>query len=256
MDPGSVMGDLLASLIAFVAGFSFRSGWRYWYELRPGRRALGIAVEEPVSIIVGDARSHGSRSRRSHARPALYEADVIAANAIFVRLRNLFPRGVIRFMTPAALDESGPFTGNLVIVGGPLRNPIYRVIAARMPIPFEFGERDGLATLTRVADGRTFSMTVDEHGRTTSDFGIVILAPSPFSSTSRVVIAAGCGTLGTMAAATMLTLPYAHTLPRDRQGDSVVSYVLVETEVVEGFTTPPRVIAAATVGSSSTRRDS
>jgi hypothetical protein len=239
VDAQSVLGNLIASLIAFLAGVFFRSGVRHWRELRPGRRTLGLAGGKQVTIVVSD-----KGRAEAEAQPALYEADVVAANTIYDSLHRLFPRTRVAFATATSLTQDGLLEGNLVIVGGPWTNRAHRTVASLLPLPFEFRSVAGQAALVRLQDGQEFPHQVDGNGRTIRDFGLIVLARNPFQEESRVVIVAGCGTLGTVAAAGALTASPPQLIPpqliRSRSG-----VLVVEIEVIEGFTTRPQVVAAS-----------
>jgi hypothetical protein len=167
---------------------------------------------------------------------------VVAANAVYDSLRRLFPRTRVAFTTATSLNRDGLLEGDLVIVGGPRTNRVHRTIASRLRLPFEFRSVAGQAALVRLQDGQEFPLQVDGNGRTIRDFGLIALARNPFQEASRVVVVAGCGTLGTVAAARVLTASPPQLIPPEliRSGSGAL---VVEIEVIEGFTTRPQVVS-------------
>jgi len=246
VDLPSVLGNLVASLLAFAAGLSFRTTVHYWRTSRPRRRALGFTPAQQISIVVGD------RTTSDQPGPGLFESDVYAATTVLSHVRILWPKAKVTVTTATALDERAGLERDLVVVGGPKTNRAFRIIAKRLSLPFSFDLDADLPVLVRAADGHEFPLSVDDGGRTTLDHGLVVVAPNPFRPGCRVWLLAGCGTLGTMSAAKVLSEPELGLIPREMVTAGHGALV-VQTEVIEGYHTQPRIVAVDVDGVAVTR---
>jgi hypothetical protein len=110
-------------------------------------------------------------------------------------------------------------------------------------MPYEFVCHPYRADLIRISDGRMYSQEV-ENARTVRDFAVVTFLPSPFDPTRRIVILAGCGTLGTLAAARMVTFDGIKEIAALRPPRTPFS-IVIEIEVIDGQMTHPQIIDMA-----------
>ena len=80
-----------------------------------------------------------------------------------------------------------------------------------------------------------------ENGRTVRDFAVISFLPSPFDPARRMVVLAGCGTQGCVAAAKMVTFDGIREMARLQPLAAPLS-VVVEVAIIEGRMTRPQII--------------
>jgi hypothetical protein len=236
MDGVGILTNLASSLIAFVVGIFSRNLWTYWRKSRPIRRALGTWNDKDVTVVLSDGPRDYSR-----ILPALFEGDVLAANYISSSLQRIFPGRRIHVRSASAFRAEHDLGGNLVIVGGPATNRYFAAMAERLELPIEFEVFRERSILIKKSDGSRRPQVVDDEGRTIKDYAVLILSSNPFDPTARVIMVAGCGTLGTTAAARMLAEPNMMRLARALRGD-IPSCVVIESELIEGYVPPPKIL--------------
>jgi hypothetical protein len=78
------------------------------------------------------------------------------------------------------------------------------------------------------------------NAKTTRDFAVISFLPSPFAPGRRVVVLAGCGTQGTLAAAKMVTTDGVREMARLRPTSPFS--VVIEIEIIDGQMTHPQII--------------
>jgi hypothetical protein len=151
----------------------------------------GVTVEEEAGRFVG-------------------EGDALASVFLGSLVARLYPELEFRIQSGHETDSSHEWERcNLVVVGGPMYNPVSRALMARLDLPYSFREHD-------IVDSRgkaTWGPSVSQHTgseRTEEHFGLLIRARSPFApeGENRTVLAsAGCHMFGTFAGAELFTNP-------------------------------------------------
>jgi hypothetical protein len=232
--------NLISSLIAFTVGFFSRHFAFYWRMQRPANKVLAITNERDIHIIVGDGPSDQPR-----LYPAMHEADVLAANAVAENMVRLMPNSRVKICSSVQFTNQASIEDNLVIIGGPANNRIFRIIAERSALPYRFECFEDHAVLIDPTNTRHIQR-LDADMSTIQDFGILALMNNPFEESSRVIIIAGCGTLGTASIAQVLSPPQVNQLARllPQRPKRCIVY---EIENLDGFVTKPKVVTVGTL---------
>jgi hypothetical protein len=79
------------------------------------------------------------------------------------------------------------------------------------------------------------------NAKTVRDFAAISFLPSPFDPGQRIVVLAGCGLQGTVAAAKMVTADGIRQLARLRPPATPFS-VVIEIEIIDGRMTRPHIV--------------
>jgi hypothetical protein len=79
------------------------------------------------------------------------------------------------------------------------------------------------------------------NAKTIRDFAAISFLPSPFGPDRRIVVLAGCGMQGTVAAAKMVTADGIREIARLRPPTTPFS-VVIEIEIIDGQMTKPQII--------------
>jgi hypothetical protein len=233
----ALVTNLLSSLLAFLLGAAARGLYQRRKAVSPPRRVwrLGRAAE----VVLAQSDGPG----RHTPFPTLFESDAEAAVTVSAYLRGVCGVRTTRIIRASTFSRGRDARCDLVVIGGPNANELYKEIDRRVSMPYRFELYHGRADMIRVADGRVFAQEV-AHAKTTLDFGLISFLPSPFAPDRRVVVLAGCGPLGTLAAAKMVTTDGIRDMARLRPPATPFS-VVVETEVVDGQMTRPQIVDAA-----------
>jgi hypothetical protein len=227
--------NLLSSLLAFLLGGAVRELYQRWKAISPARRVWRLDRSAEVVLAQSDGPGHDT------PLPTLYEGDAEAAVTVSMYLRSV--RGVrtrTRIMRASTFSRCRDAHSDLVVIGGPNANDLYREIDRRVSMPYTFRLCPDRADLIKLADGTVFAQEVVS-AKTTHDFATVSLLPSPFDPNRRMIVLAGCGTLGTLAAAKMVTADGIRDLAHLHPPSTPFS-VVIEIGIVDGQMTRPRII--------------
>jgi S-layer family protein len=187
-----------------------------------GRRWFWACGHDTASLIYGQ----WSVQRGGEFEPVVNLAVVSAvldtvnslSEALTVRIDSSRPSGIDRH-------------ANLILVGGPLANPLTTELCERMTCRFS----NDVATPRAVVDNMTgahIESKVDGNGNIIQDVGWFIRAPNPYSADHVVIIAAGNYGVGTQAVLRYLTSPAM--IRRFRQHRRKSSFQGVVTTKLDG----------------------
>ncbi len=221
-----VSGNLFSGGLAFVFGLLARRVWSRWTKTRPAGRLWGVLREKRVELVLTTAPESSVRENSS----LVFPSEAIAGGEVSSYLTNM-----LKVECRTRLSGTFPSTSwnrNLIVIGGPVHNKVTRTLLSRLDAGVEF---DGHAIV--LADGRRFEAetTVDDGGATapTSDFGLVIRLPNPFSSKQHVTLLIGSNTHGCLIAARAML--HENVKPSSRAIGGRESFCLLATaHVVSG----------------------
>jgi hypothetical protein len=107
-------------------------------------------------------------------------------------------------------------------------------------MPYQFKLYPDRADMIRVSDGHVFAQEIQD-AKTVRDFAVISFLPNPFDPARRMVILAGCGTQGCLAAARMVTFDGFREMARLQPLAAPLS-VVVEIAIIDGQMTRPHII--------------
>jgi hypothetical protein len=236
------------TIFTFVAGWSGRKWTRHRQEVRPAARVWQIDPKIPLHIVTADPAAVDAKE----LTPIVYPAEYTAATELSLYLKQVFKREPDISSGTEFLKKKECFGDNIVIIGGPNHNPIYRKYYAHLKdrfeekaisLPYSFNKE---SALIRHSDNYLFEAEVDdEEGEISVDYGLVMLAANPYNNFynnhARVVFLAGCMTYGCLAAARAVEAPYIREtagLVHDRE---IVAFV-VRTRMTGQYPGPITII--------------
>ncbi|MEU7863286.1 hypothetical protein [Nonomuraea sp. NPDC049141] len=225
--------NLAASFIAFLAGWFFRTSVKRRRELRPASRVWKLNPSLPTSIVTGDGPVIDVTD---YMTQTVWPAEYAAATEVSLYLARVFGCRMDRICTAERFPKDKALEGNLIVIGGPVRNEVFRALAERIRLPYSFSGFD----LIRADDKHTFSARIS-NGKVDRDIGLVVLAQNPFNQKARLVMLAGCRVFGSLAAARSVVDPLIEeTCARLTGGDSAC--LVVEVDVIDQYIARPRVV--------------
>lgn len=225
--------NLLSSLLAFLLGAAGQRVYQRWKATRPTRRVWRLDRSADIVIAQSDGPGHDTPF------PTLYEGDAEAAVIVSQYLQSVVGVPKPRIIRASTFSRCRDARGNLVIVGGPNANVLYKEIDRRVSMPYAFELYADRADMIR-RDGRVFAQEV-ANAKTVRDFAVINFLPSPFDPARRIVVLAGCGTKGTLAAAGMVAVDGIREIAAHRPPDTPFS-VVIEIEIIDGQMTKPHII--------------
>ncbi|MDA3896380.1 MAG: hypothetical protein PF482_09555 [Desulfobacteraceae bacterium] len=116
--------------------------------------------------------------------------DATAAATIMQSLRNLYDNSIIKHYY-ATKQYLAIFNEYIVSVGGPLHNPCTKAMLENITKEIYFDENDSLMFF-----GKAYSKSTLDH----IDYGLIVRHTNPYSTIKKVIILAGCGSHGVLAA--------------------------------------------------------
>jgi hypothetical protein len=170
--------NLLAALIAFVAGRTLRALYKYVRDVRPTVRMWRAGDRGDFSIAVADGPL--SEQKRPTIHPAKFAAATELSGYLAQSLRINVTR--VRASVNFPLDEA--LEGNLSLIGGPIHKRVHRLMLERLDLPYEFRDR----SLIRVADGKAFASISSADGVAKVDYGLIVITANPYNPSARLVL--------------------------------------------------------------------
>ena len=195
----NIIAGIVASLIVLALQVLSRAAsiaLAAWLTLRWRLRLLwGLKDPQRVYIVSG-AITGVTETVKS---VILAGPDAEAASTLVATLGLLYPGGEVRHMYSSTFPPES-YKDHLIIVGGPKNNGTCAALLKQLGPDISFNEE-----LELTACGGSYSATYDEHDSPTKDFGAIIRVDNPFDKSKGVVIAMGCDTYGTLAAAMLIS---------------------------------------------------
>lgn len=109
-----------------------------------------------------------------------------------------------------------------------------------MNVPYAFNLLSDHARIIRNSDKRTYAQLVRD-GRTIEDYAVITLAGNPARPASQLVMLAGCGATGTLAAAELVTSSRIREVAKLVNSKDFVS-IVIQVELIHGYMTEPRIV--------------
>src|ERR671931_2821172 len=146
--------NLLSSLLAFLLGGAVRELYQRWKAVSPSRRVWRLARSAEVVLAQSDGPGHDT------PLPTLYEGDAEAAVTVSAYLRSVHGVRTTRIIRASTFSRSRDAHCDLVVIGGPNANELYKEIDRRVSMPYRFELYHGRADMIRLADGKVFAQEV------------------------------------------------------------------------------------------------
>jgi hypothetical protein len=226
--------NLLSSLFAFLLGAGAQELYQRWKAISPGRRVWQLDRGAEVVLAQSDGPGHDT------PLPTIYEGDAAAAVLVSQYLRSVVGVSTPRIIRASSFSPYRDARSDLVVIGGPNANDLYREIDRRVSMPYAFKLHADRADMIRIDDGQVFAQEVSD-AKTVRDYAVISFLPSPFDSARRIVVLAGCGTYGTLAAAKMVTFDGVREIARLRPPTTGFS-VVIEIGMTDGQMTRPHIV--------------
>jgi hypothetical protein len=231
----AVLINLLSSLAAFLFGLAARETVRRWTDIRPARKVWRVDRNVEVSIVTADGPDRGGNEVR-----ALWESDALAATAVAHHLGRALGIPAARATSFENFSADRDMENNLVVIGGPAMNGFYKYMAERIDVPYTFEVLPDRAAIVRNSDQKKFTQATKD-GRTVEDYAVITLAGNPFRPMSRLVMLAGCGAAGTLAAANLITSNSVREVAKIAKSKDFIS-IIIRVELIHGYITEPRIV--------------
>jgi hypothetical protein len=148
--------------------------------------------KESIYVVSGN-KSHEIDGRST---ALLMGPDASAANFIYSTLEQLYSESNIKHCYTKEGDHSGYNDENIVTVGGPVFNSFTSDIMSHLAFGVFFDNEDRL---------NFFDKIYEKSSTRAEDFGLIVKIRNPYCSPKKVIIVAGCGTHGCLAASFLFT---------------------------------------------------
>lgn len=216
------------TLVTFIIGWSSRKWAKYRQEVRPAAKVWKIDARIPVHIVTADPPTEDL----AEFTPIVYPAEYAAATELYLYLTQVFKCEIRHICSGRDFPADSSLRENIIVIGGPNHNPIYRELYDQLKeefekkgksMPYRFDKYD----LVRTSDGRTYSSRIDKNNkRIVYDIGLVMLAPNPANENARIVFLAGCRTYGCLAAARAVESPHILKTAKIVSNNEVEAFVV------------------------------
>ncbi|WP_327315660.1 hypothetical protein [Streptomyces sp. NBC_01235] len=229
--------NLMASLLAFVVGWAGRTLLQYHRTRKPAARVWRLDRRRRVVMVVGESGAGNS------AYPKIPETDALAAMSLRQFLSQDLRRHEVTTVRARVFAMAADAEENLVVIGGPVHNMLWPLLADRLNPPFVFRQYPTEYRIVSVDGGAEYGEAAVD-GTTLVDHAIVLLARNPFAPGSRLVMIAGCALLATSGATQLFARGEIRALAKAYDTASPLALV-VRVESVGGYVGRPEVVAAA-----------
>lgn len=195
--PDGVLGNLVASAVAFTLGLVARWLWITLTLKRPAGRLWGVMAGKRVEIVMTTAPE---RSVDEHTA-LVYPADAIAATEIAAVLTHTL-KADCRLRLSNAIPAT-TWDRNLIVIGGPVHNETTRKLLVDTGARVTF---EGNTIVLENGHRYLAETSVNERGETVidRDFGLVLRTPNPYRSSEFTTLLIGSQAPGCLVAARAL----------------------------------------------------
>lgn len=215
-------------------------GNELWHHDRDAK-VFVVAPELPAEQRAPGTDEHGL----NYIRLARY-GDLDAFFEMYVALTRMGYRN----LSHRSAREPGIGTArNLVLVGGPTRNPLTRTFLHLLDLPIaQRPQSPGGAAVFKLPDGTTVAPKVLDMSHVVEDVGLFVRAPNPTNPDTDVTICSGTYTYGVLGAVHLFTNPRLAAdnveAVRGRLGQVRGFAVLFRVKVIDGRVPTPRLPVA------------
>ncbi len=203
----SIGMDLFITFVSYLLGFGTKKALEIVSDTLPTRRLWRLKGNQAVHIVTANTPENTRIDGNEYAVTG-YLSDYLSADRLTSHLRNVF-KGLqfsINMESYFNYDSAGD---NLIIIGGPVNNPLARKVMGEIDLPFEF-QGYSLVNKFKIKEYSPVISEDLENRFIEKDYGLLVNIGNPFdhNRSSRIVIIAGCRILGCYAGARFLTQPY------------------------------------------------
>lgn len=208
--------NILVSIITFISGFIFTKVYNFYQYQKPIKRQwqLSDRDKEKVCIITADTPEE-YRFDASEYAVIGYITEFMGADIMATHIRKIY-KNIDYEIDMACFAKPSDIEYNVILIGGPNHNPYSRKLLD------EFNDRldyyfDGFDLVNKNDSYERYRSNIIQ-GQIELDYCLVINAKSPYNDNKRIILVAGCRTLGCLAGSRFLT----EKIPKkDRSGNAI-----------------------------------
>ena len=216
---------ILPAMIPFIIGYVAKSFKDYITNVYPLKSYWKDILKSGCVIVV---------PRPQMGEPEMLFGDTSAAMSIHSFLQTLAKKEKFELRWSDKIF-SEDLNGNLVLIGGPLANPITKAFAETLKLPFSFNSQPTHDIMD--LKGRTIFSPIEIGTNDYSpDYAIVLKTGNPHNEEKKLVIVAGCHRYGTYGGAKCVTLTRLLKKLQDK------SVNVMEIPVIQGVPQMPTAV--------------
>ena len=191
----------------------------------PSRKLWKFKKKNIVNIVTANTPKETRIVEEEYALTG-YVTEFIGASILSNKAEELFSSQKIKIFMSDYITMANATQDDLILFGGPVNNPITAEIMKvyNEYLPFGFQEYSLVSK-----DGLERFDSIPPSDNVQKDFALVMNLPNPFDVSKRVIIVAGCRTMGCLGGAKFLALPKAPKLIKklNKKYNSKNSYALI-----------------------------
>ena len=198
-----IMIDLSISGATFVIGFAAKTIQEYIKEISPARKLWKINDKGNNTVSIITANTPDSyRIDESEYAVTGYVCEYVGASIISSHLKKTYKE--IKTDIYMEFEKRYDVTENLIFIGGPNHNPLSKKLLSREEIPFYFEE---FSLINKKTQQEYKSKASDDSDiqHIEEDYILIINTKSLFNSKKRIILIAGCRSIGCLAGARYMT---------------------------------------------------
>jgi hypothetical protein len=188
---GIVSSFIVIALQVSVATLSNTISYFLTFRLRL-IRLISFKNKENIYVVSGNK----SEQYGSNSAALLMGPDASAANLVYRTLEQLYADSEIKHLYSSTGDHSVYNDENVVSVGGPVFNTFTKAVIDHLGSDIYFDASDKL---------HVYENEYEKNETTLKDYGLIIKLNNPYRPSRKVIIVAGCGSNGCLAASFILT---------------------------------------------------
>lgn len=210
---------LITSFVWLVIGWIANRSVREFRHHLPVRRLWGLQDKSELGIVISDP---GFSDKNEHTEFA-FHPETRAAVEVESFLVRTYPGLKARLLISSNLSNEW-LNKDLVVIGGPVFNPVARDLLLRLPPLARFDEY----RLHLSRDGWNQEAEIDSSGVVVKDVGLVYIAQNPWNHKRRIIMLAGSRSFGTLAAArAMVRSDAIHTSRHLRKFELPIAFAVM-----------------------------
>jgi hypothetical protein len=200
-----VVFSSISALIGFIFGHVFARIKKYYYETKPSQKVWSLKADSDgtrVEIVVANTSNHYTIDHEEYAALGYIDAYMAAALVMF-SLKDVY-KGLAVDVSMEKVFDYKRIDRNVILIGGPVNNPLSKKFLAEIDIPFRF---DGHDLIDDKRNKVYRSIITDNFIET--DYSLIVGWQNPFSPGRRMNLICGCRAHGLYAGAKFLAEQYS-----------------------------------------------
>lgn len=196
--------NFIITFAIYLLGIGSKKAFEIYHNILPAKRVWKLPKMPKVNVITANT-PHETRIDEKEYALTGYVSEYMAADSITSCIEKLYKNVSVQIDMEHFFDYRN-ITNNMIIIGGPVNNPLSKKLFADMDFPYSF---EGFTIVNKHNQTR-YTPVINQYIE--KDYAYVANFQNPYNEENRILLFAGCRSLGCYAGAKALSKHYQNPL--------------------------------------------